>query len=224
MAIGAYLSSLTTFLLWLLPFFYPPASDFNATIPLSGNIYYLSKLWVNLIHIPLAMAGYAGITFIIMERNALKAMFGMIWLSFWGLIEMCGIASIILTVNQKWRTDYVQSDNFHKSEIKAAIESFFAIWDSLFFVLLICFLLGSLFLGWATWSTNKLDRIISILLLLAVPLTILIIISGYTQYTSAGIFVKWLYPVVQPVSRLAIGLYIWKHTWWTYHFPKNVSH
>ncbi|WKN44146.1 hypothetical protein [Tunicatimonas pelagia] len=56
-AIGAMLSTVTTFLLWLLPKFYPEISTFDEQVALHTNGFYLGRLWVNFAHIFLAVEG-----------------------------------------------------------------------------------------------------------------------------------------------------------------------
>lgn len=210
-AIAAGLTSLTTFLLWYLPRLYAAPASFEESISLASNPFYTSRLWVNFIHIPLALLGYSALYYKIKKREPMKVGIGFVWFCIWGAVEMIGIAIIIFSVNKNWRTSYPLLDESSKIQVKGAIDNFFAIWDSMFFVLLIAFLLASTFYAWATWSGKGIEKVLSYLFWLSVPLTILIILSGYFDFPSAGLIVAWSYPILQPVSRFILALVLWKN-------------
>jgi hypothetical protein len=209
-SVSASLTAVTTFLLWGLPHLYNSPSNFEEGVLLSENSYYLTKQWVNFIHIPLALTGYFGLTIILFQRQPILSTFGMIWFTIWGTIEMIGVSIILFSVNFNWRSTYKVASEGNKTVLKNNIETFFSIWDSMFFVLLVAFLLGTIFFAWASWKSKGLEKILSWLLWLAVPLTILIIISGYAGQGWAGQVTKYIYPFLQPLSRLVLGLFIWK--------------
>lgn len=210
-AIAAILSGITTFLLWLLPKLYT-ASGFEETSLLYQNGYYLSRLWVNFIHIPLALASYYGLAACKFERNKLLSVFGFAWFSFWGLIEMIGISIIIFAVNFTWRKQYAVADTAQRSVLKSQIQGFYAIWDAMFFVLLISFLVGSICYAAMTWRSRGLEKLLNYLIILSVPLTILIVFGEYVHIEWANAIVNYTYPLLQPVSRILMGLVIWKYS------------
>ncbi|MGD1841528.1 MAG: hypothetical protein ACFB0B_11625 [Thermonemataceae bacterium] len=208
--IAAFTTAFTTFLLWWLPQQYAPPSNFEEQIQLAQNPYYLARLWVNFVHIPLALMGYLGLAYVVQHKALLRATAGFRWFLIWGTIEMLGIAGIIFTVNKNWRVNYTAAAETEQPFIKAHIEYYMAVWDSQFFVLLIAFLLGTIFFGWATWKSKGLERVVSYLFWLAAPLTIFIILSGYFQVNWLGGLVGVIYPILQPVSRLLLGIFLWR--------------
>lgn len=208
---AAALTAITTFLLWYLPKCYVIPEDFEERIKLSENFYYLTRLWVNLFHIPLALMGYFGLAYKLRHRELPKVGIGMIWFVIWGLIEMIGVAGIILSINRTWRAAYPQADAAQRLILKANIDYYNSIWDSSFFVLLIAFLLASIFFGWATFNGRGLEKVLSYMIWLAVPLTLIILLSGYTtQWAWTQVISDWIYPFLQPVSRLTLGIFLWK--------------
>jgi hypothetical protein len=68
----------------------------------------------------------------------------------------------------------------------------------------------SLEYGWATFNGKGTEKLLSCLFLLEAPLTLLIIFSGYAGVAWAGTIITFTYPVLQPVSRLVLGLYLWR--------------
>ncbi|MBD2705493.1 hypothetical protein IC229_33085 [Spirosoma sp. BT702] len=211
-AIAGFVTAVTTFLLWLLPKFYAPPATFDEGILLHKNSAYLAKQWVNFLHIPFALLAYFGLTVLLVKRQAVKAIFGMLWFGIWGAVEMSGVAIILFSVNYNWRTTYETADMAQKVALRTNIEGFYSVWDSLFFVLLIAFLLGTLFFGWATWRSKGLEKILSYLFWMAVPLTLLIILDNYANQSWAGQLTKAVYPILQPVSRFILGLFLWKQS------------
>ena len=209
--ITAIITCVTTFLLWLLPKFYGVPDTFEESTKLAENVFYQSKQWVNFFHIPLALIAYFGLAYKLRLRELPKVALGMIWFLIWGIVEMIGVSGIIFAVNKDWRINYSVASDPVKAILQQNIESYFAIWNSLFFVLLIAFLLGTIFFGWATWKGKGLEKTLSYLFWLAVPLTVLIILSGYFDFRFGGRVVEIIYPILQPISRLVLGLYLLKN-------------
>ena len=209
-SIAAFISAFTTFLLWFLPKLYLSPKNFEDSILLYNNTYYMLRLWVNFIHIPLALTAYFGLVLILFQRQPAKSVFGMIWFIVWGLVEMVGIGILLVSVNFNWRKNYELADELKRNVLKNNIEAFFSIWDSMFLVLLVAFLLGSLFIAWATWHSKGIEKVLSYLLWLAVPLTLLIILSNYANQNWAGEIIAYIYPILQPASRALLGLFIWR--------------
>ncbi len=207
-AICAFTTAVTTTLLWLLPKLYAVPQDFDEAVALAKNPLYMARQWVNLLHIPLALTAYFGLTYVLRKRELPKVGLGMIWFLIWGVVEMMGISGIIFSVNGNWRAKYAEAAPSEQAVLRTNIESYMAQWDSMFFVLLIAFLLATIFFGWATWRGKGLEKLLSYLFWLAAPLTFLIILSGYFEKAWAGIIVTWMYPLLQPISRFLMGVVI----------------
>lgn len=210
-ALSAFATVVTTFLLWLLPRLYVPPTGFEESVLLHQNSYYIARLWVNFIHLPLALTGYFGLAVVLYKREAVKSTFGMLWFLIWGIVEMVGIAINLFSVNYNWRSAYASADNITKNALKINIDAFTSIWQSAFFVLLVAFLFGTLFFGWATWKAKGIEKLLSWLLWLAVPLTLLIILSNYAGQKWAGQITTYVYPALQPISRFVLGLFLWRN-------------
>ena len=203
----ALASAITTFLLWLLPRMYEAPANFEASISLASNPYYLALKWVNLLHIPLALFAYTGLAVLLFRKAPAKTVFAMLWFGIWGAIEMIGMAITLFSVNF-WRRSYTSADDATKLTLQKHIDFFSSIWNSMFFVLLIAFLLGTIFFALATWKGKGLEKILSYLFWLAVPLTLLIMLNGYAEQQWAGQITGYIYPVLQPISRALMGVYI----------------
>jgi hypothetical protein len=206
--VAAMMTAATTFLLWLLPKLYVSPTNFTERTALATNTFYLARQWVNLLHIPLALTAYFGLAYKLGKREFPKVALGMMWFLIWGIVEMTGIAGIIFVVNNNWRIRYSSAPDSLKAVLQGNIENYYAIWDAMFFVLLICFLLGTIFFGWATWKGQGLEKVLSYLFWLAAPLTVLIILSGYFNFTWGEAIIAIVYPILQPISRFLLGWYL----------------
>jgi hypothetical protein len=209
-SIAAALSAVTTFLLWLLPQLYAAPSGFEATIALHDNQTYLARLWVNFVHIPLALVAYGAAAYLFARRSLALAAFGFMCFAAWGLVELIGVTTNIFALNATWRADYATATPEVQAQLRTLLLGFRGVWDALFFLLLIGFLLGTLCFGVAAWRGRGMERAVSVLMLLAVPLTIGIIVGGYTSVTAFDSLVSWAYPVLQPVSRFVLAIWLWQ--------------
>jgi len=211
-AVSAFISAVTTFLLWLLPQLYSPPQTFEERILLFRNEIYMARQWVNFWHIPVALTAYFGLAVVLFRRETGKVVFGMVWFVIWGIIEMTGVAIILFSVNYGWRSQYAGASPAQKQVLQTHLEGFYSVWDSMFFVLLVAFLFGTLFFGWATWSSQGMEKRLSYLFWLAVPLTMLILLGGYAGQSWADAMTAAIYPVLQPVSRFVLGVFLWKRS------------
>lgn len=210
-AIASFCTAITTFFLWLLPKLYPHPSSFLEGIELASNPYYLARLWINFFHIPLALTAYLAFAFTLRKRESLKVILGSMWFLIWGLTEMIGVSGLIFNVNREWRSHFHLASESEQLVLQTKIEFYLSFWDSLFFVLLIAFLFGTMFYGWASWNGKGLEKIVSYLFWLAAPLTIIIILERYMGFANLSQWVAWIYPILQPISRFTLGLYLWKY-------------
>ncbi|SHG35267.1 hypothetical protein [Massilia sp. CF038] len=209
-AVAAALSALTTFLLWLLPRLTVAPATFDETIALHANPLYLGRLWVNFIHIFFALSAYAGATWLLWRRSPALAGAGFISMFMWALTELLGVSVNLFAVNATWRAQFAISAPAVQDQLRILLLGFQGVWDGMFFLLLVCFLLGSLCYGLALVRQQKVERTLGWLFLLAVPLTVAIMLGGYTSISNFDGIVGMVYPVLQPVSRLLLAVWLWR--------------
>lgn len=208
-AICAALSALTTFLLWWLPRLYDAPQDFSQALALHANPYYLSRLWVNFGHIFLALTGYGAAAYLLWRHSPALAALGFLWFILWGFTELLGVSISIFAVNATWRAQFASATPEVEAQLRTHLQGFEGMWDALFFLLLVAFLLGSLAYGAAAVRGRGIERGVGWLFLLAVPLTAAIMLGGYAGIGLFDPFVNWLYPVLQPASRAMLGYWLW---------------
>ena len=208
-ALFAILSAVTTFLLWLLPQFYSVSPQFDEQASLHQNPFYMGRLWINFIHIFFALLAYGGAALLLSKHSPALSAAGFLSFLFWGFIELLGVSILIFAVNQTWRAQYAGADPTSQVMLETHIRGFMGMWDAMFFLLLIAFLLGTTCYGMAAVRQGGFERLIGILFLLAAPLTIIITLDGYAGLSLSG-WIAWSYPILQPVSRFLLGIWLWR--------------
>jgi len=203
-------SAVTTILLWWLPRHVPPTADFAATIALHTNPWYLAQLWVTFAHNWIALFGYIGAAALLARHAPGMAVGGLVAFAIWAATELTGTSVIIFASNRTWRASYAAADDAGRESLRTLLDGWSAVWDGMFFLLLVAFLLGSLLFGAAAVRRRGLERVAGVLLLAAVPLTALIMAGGYAGVAWANPLSDAVYPVLQPASRFLMGLWIWR--------------
>jgi len=211
-AVCAVLSAITTFLLWLLPRLYDAPSGFEESISLHANSAYMARWWVNFAHVFLALVSYCAAATVLWSRHRMLAALGLLWFVLWGFTELLGVSINIWAVNRSWRAAFAAADAQTREILTANLIGFSAVWDGMFFLLLVAFFLGTLCFGLAAIRAKGLEKAVGALLLLAVPLTFGILLGGYTRLTVFNGVTEWVYPVLQPVSRALMGLWLWQRS------------
>lgn len=208
-AVCAVISAVTTFLLWWFGREIPPPGDIEAAVALSTNPAYMSRLWVNLIHVFIAPVGYAAAAAILARRAPVAAWGGLACILAWAFAEALGVSINIWGQNAEWRGAWATADAEQRAALTAAMTTFQGFWNGIFFLVLIFFALASALLGCAAVGEPGLGRWVGWLLLAAVPLTLVIMLDGYFGF-ALGRFIEWSYPLLQPTSRLLMGVWIWQ--------------
>jgi hypothetical protein len=203
-------TAVTTFLLWWLPRQVPPATDLAARIALHENAWYLARLWVNFAHNWLALFGYIGAAAVLARRARGLAVGGLTAFGIWAVTELVGISVIIFAVNRTWRASYAAADEAGKASLRTLFAGWDAVWDAMFFLLLVAFFLGTLSYGLAGLRGRGLERLVGALLVAGAPLTALIMAGEYYGVAWANAISDGVYPVLQPVCRFLMGVWLWQ--------------
>lgn len=211
-AVCSAVSALTTFLLWLLPRFSPDATSFETTLDLARNFPYMARWWVNFAHIFFALTAYLGAALVLRYRSVGWAVWGFLQFAIWGVTELLGVTVAIWAVNRGWRTEFAAADQTRQAVLRVLLEGWPDVWNGMFFLLLIAFLFGSLSMGTLAFRGSGLERATGVLLLLSVPLSVLIILAEYFSVSIAGSLESVIYPILQPVSRFTMAVWLWRST------------
>ena len=210
-AICSFVGALTTALLIFLPS--PEAIDFESRTLLYQNNLYLSKLWILFIHPQVNIIGSLGIAYLLFKKYPLHIIIGTLFLLIWAFTETSQQALLIDTLNQIWRPGYIAAeDEVSKNVFSTLIKGANGISDSKYFLVIYGFGLGSLLYGFALRRQEKLGKIIGYSLIFIGLLSL----SSFGRYYLNLDFLNpivdwsytWIYPYLQPLVRIAIGLWI----------------
>ncbi len=205
--VAAVLSAATTFLLWYLPRTYASPAGFAEVVALHAEPAYIARLWINYIHVFVALLAY-GVTAAVLRRRApVATAVGLTAFAFWCLAEALGVSVNIWAVNDAWRAGYAAADPEMQNLIRSSLHTYSGIWNGIFFVILTAFLIGTLSYGTALASGGMIERILAALFLLAAPLTVIIMLDGYFG-ASLSQWIAWSYPLLQPLSRALLGFWL----------------
>ncbi len=210
-AVCSILGAVTTALLIFLP--NPEASDFESRVMLYQNRLYLVKLWILFIHPQVNFIAALGLATLLVKRYPLQAVFGTFFLLVWAYNEMSQQALLIDALNQIWRPGYMMADNeMSRSTFKILMDAASGISDSHYFLVIYGFGWGSLLFGLAMIREYGLGRYIGIALLFIGMLSLLSFIRYYGGASALNEMVnwsyRWIYPYLQPLVRIALGVWI----------------
>ncbi len=212
-AICSFLGALTTALLIFLP--NPAADDFESRTLLINNDLYLTKLWILFIHPQVNMLASLGIAYLLLRKYPLQIIAGTLFLLVWAFTEMSQQALLIDALNQIWRPGYIDAESeVSKNMFMTLIEAAGGISDSKYFLVIYGFGIGSFLYGLAFIRQNGWERWIGAALLFIGLLSL----SSFARYYLGMSFLNtpvnwsytWIYPYLQPLVRVAIGIWIWR--------------
>lgn len=212
-AVCSFLGALTTVLLMFLP--NPEATDFEARAILYQNGIYMGKLWILFIHPQVNFLAAIGVASLLLKKYPLQLVFGAFFLLLWAYSEMSQQALLIDALNQIWRPGFLDADNeVSRNMFTTLINVAGGISDSQYFLVIYGFGLGTLLYGLAMVQENGMGKWIGISMLFIGILSLSSFIGYYAGVSGINGIVDWtyawIYPYLQPLVRVAIGVWILK--------------
>ena len=205
------LSAVTTLLLIFLPQLYEVPGTVEEQVTLHANSFYMARLWVYFAHPFLVLTAAWGVAAKKLDTAAGAASTGFLFFMVWGFTEALQQALSLVALNFTWRAGYAEStDEALRTMLQTQITGFAGLWDALFFLLLVGFMLGNLLYGIALWKGTGLEKVLSWLFFLIAAFTLINLISNYGGPALLSGALGWLYPVIQQVARVLIGLWLWR--------------
>ena len=205
--VAAMITAVTTFLLWWLPQQYSAPETLEETMALHATAPYMARLWVNYVHVFLALLGYGAAAWAVRAQAPVAAAIGFIVFFMWSLTEAMGVSINIWAVNNDWRGAYSAADEAERQLILSSLHTFQGIWNGLFFVILWTFLIATLAYAVALFRGGIMQKVLAALFFLAGPLTLIIMADRYFG-ASLSHWIEWSYPILQPVSRALLGIWL----------------
>lgn len=209
-AVCSMLLAVTTLLLWLLPRFVEPAATFDARLALAHNPFHIGRLWVNFVHMFLGFAAYLAIYRVLSDKARGFALLGMGFYCLWVLVELLALSINLFAVNEAWRAGYAAADAERQAMFRTFLAGWPGVWDGLYFLLGLAYLLGSVVFGALALTQGGLTRAIGVLLLLGGAISAGFLIGGYGGPAWPEKLADAVYPVVQPLARAVTGWWLWR--------------
>jgi hypothetical protein len=212
-AICAILGSITTLVLVLIPA--PEATTFDEKVMLYQNPQYMGKLWIFFFHPQLNLVALLGVVVLLYKTKPELVLPGFLFVAIWAITEAAQQAFSIDAVNLYWRTGYVkETDEIVRTAYRNNLIGSEAIRDSMYFLLLYAYGIGSTLIGLALLKETSIARISALGFLFFGALS-LIAFAGYygglvIVNSTVNFSFDWIYPVVQPISRCLLGVWLWK--------------
>jgi len=212
-AIASLLSATTTATL-----IYGPdakaAPDFAALAQLHENPLYLYKRWVLFFHPQFAFVASIGVAVALFRKSPVLVSIGIFYLAIWAITEITQQAYTIDALNQYWRPAYLGSESASDTAAYyAMLKGFDGISDSMYFVLLFGFGVGTFLFGLAFLPSKIIETCIGVALISIGTLSLTAFLGYYAGLSSITDITDWiyeyLYGVAQTGVRVALGVWLW---------------
>lgn len=212
-AILSILSALTTAVLMYGPNAEMP-EGFDAVQTLHSSGLYLYKKWVLFLHPQFAFLAACAAACVLFKRSPGLTGIGLFYLGIWAVTEMTQQAYLIDALNQMWRPAYLAAENIDKAQWKTLILATDGIADTLYFVLIFGFGLGSLLFGLAFPRHEAFSKWLGLAISTIGGMSLLAFLYYYAGAGFAGpaidFWYDWIYGPLQIGVRLALGTWLWR--------------
>ena len=208
-AAASFLSVVTTLALIFLPRFYGPAESFEHRLALADHPLAELRAWLYLLHPFLVMMAALGVAAALRRHAPGAAAAGFLGFLLWGFTEAAQQA-LTLVAYRRWADAWVSADAAVREVLQVQVTTYDAIWDSMFLLLLIGFLIGNLLYGLALSRRPGFDRVVGACFFAAAALTFAGISGELGGPVLPAAIAPWIYPAIQPLARFLIGVWLWR--------------
>jgi hypothetical protein len=208
-ALCSLASALTTLGLIFLPSLFPPVDSFDARMALVHDPAYQLRAWTYLLHPFLVFAAALAVALRLRRDASALALVGVLGFALWGATE-AGQQALTLMAFDRWRVAYGDADAALRALIVERTAWYDALWDAMYFLLLLGFALGNACYAAALWRGTRFARVLAVFYAGASLLTLALIsreAGGPGLPETLGF---WLYPALQPLGRTLIGVWLWR--------------
>jgi hypothetical protein len=209
-ALCSFASAITTLGLIFLPRLYSPARTFEDNIALATNSIYTLRLWNYLVHPLLVMTAALGVAVAKLPSRAAMAVPGFLGFFIWGCTELLQQSLSLVANHYAWRAGYNAADEATKTMIRTQMFGFDAVWDALYVVLLIGFILGNTLYGFALWKQSRFQSLLAALFFAAAALSVFLLLGQFQLPAVPDRILGPVYPLLQPAARALIGVFLWR--------------
>jgi hypothetical protein len=211
-ALCSIASAVTTLGLIFLPGMFPPAEDFAGRMARVNDPVYRLYAWVYFVHPFLVVTAALGVAMRLRREAASLVIPGLLAFLLWGATE-AGQQALTLFAFNPWRLAWLAGDPAALATMELRAAFYDGVWNAMYFLLIVGFFIANTLYAAAMWRRPGLSRVVGALYAAAAALTLEIIyveVGGTSFVPDAVGF--WLYPLVQPLARTLIGVWLWLHS------------
>ena len=210
-AILSVASAVTTLGLIFLPGMMAPTDDFAARMARVNDPVYRLYAWVYFTHPFLVVTAALAVAMRLRREAASLVVPGLLAFLLWGSTEAAQQALSLFAFNP-WRIAWLAGDADVRATMEARTATYDGLWNAMYFLLIVGFFIANALYAVAMWRRGGLSRVVGAFYAAAAALTLQIIVvevGGAQLLPDALDF--WLYPLVQPLARTLIGVWLWRH-------------
>jgi hypothetical protein len=210
-ALCSVASALTTLGLIFLPGSFPPAEDLAGRMARVIDPTYRLYAWVYFAHPFLVVTAVFGVAMRLRRESASLVIPGLLAFLLWGATE-AGQQALTLFAFNPWRVAWLAGDPAVRATMELRAAFYDGLWNAMYFLLIVGFFIANTLYAVALLRRTGLSRVVGGFYAAAAALTLEIIyveVCGRSVVPDAIGF--WLYPLIQPLARTLIGVWLWRH-------------
>jgi hypothetical protein len=208
-AICSFASVLTTLALIFLPRAFPAVDGFEARMALVHSPVYQARAWIYLLHPFVVFVAALAVALRLRRDGGGVLLLGLCGFALWASTE-AGQQALTLMAFDRWRLAYADADAALRAAIAERSVLYDALWDAMYFLLLLGFLLGNAAYAWVLARRDRLGRVLAAFYAAAALLTLGLVSAEAGGPRLPDALGAWLYPLIQPLGRTLIGLWLWR--------------
>ena len=208
-AVCSWASVITTLGLIFLPRLFAPIDGFEGRMGRVHDDWYQVRAWIYLVHPFLTGTAALAICTRLRTTSPAAALVGAAGFSIWALTEAAQQCFTLFAFDA-WRKAYTAGDLAIRAQMPTLTTLYDEVWDAMYVLLLIGFVIGNTALGLVFVRRRGLTRVVGAFFLCAVVLTFFYLLPELGIPASLGPLDPWIYPATQPLARLLIGVWLWK--------------
>jgi len=209
-AIFSVISAITTLMLIFLPQLYAPVAGFEGRMAAVHDPWYAVRSWAYLVHPFLTFAAALGVCLRIRSVAHAAAIVGVLGFFVWAFTEAAQ-QCLTLFAFDRWRVAYTAGDPSIRAHLPTLTVLYDGLWDAMYVLLLIAFAIGNASLASVLVRQRGLSRLVGYLYIGAVLVTLRYLVPELGWQIPSGAFETWAYPLIQPIARVLIGIWLWRH-------------
>lgn len=208
-AICCFLNVITT--IGIHGLFSHGATNFEESLLLYKSNIYLANRWWVIVHCLLVIVSMWGVFLIQYKKSPGAAGLGFLFFAVFAITEIFRQFLALFYLNGLRKNYLAATDEALKTLIKFNIENFGLISVSMFGLFILTFGLGNLFYGISMLRAKGFSKILGYLLIIWFVGTFLALMNEFWRIASLGSFIGWYSLIYQPLMRLLLAIWLWKH-------------